>query len=226
MKTPIKAAFRGLAALTLICLAANARADIIENHVVVTSPYYGGNTPGYDASYALQLGTGSWPFPYVDVRVANAVGKSSYAKLSSAPSYLTYLHDVSLFSVTPGAEISSKTLSDGSFTSFFNVASWNVGPKQDIVSPDGNSPDIYLGFSIKTANSPAATPSFGWMHLTYTQSSGLKMVSSAMTTTDAGIYALSQTTIPAVDELGTQVLALMGAAGLVASQLRRRRQSA
>lgn len=225
MKTPIRSAFACLAALTF--LAASAKADIIDNQVAVAPLYYG--TPamplaGYEAAYALRLGTSSYPFPYVDVQFDNAVGKSSYARMTATPTYLTYIQDVDLFAVTPGAEISDRTISNGSFTSFFHVKDMSVGASQDIVSLTGNDPDIYLGFSVKykDSNSNVSAYEFGWMHLQYTQQSGLTMLSSALTTTDAGIYAMSRTTISAVDDVGTQVMALMGAAGLVAAQLRRR----
>jgi hypothetical protein len=211
----------GLSALAV--LAAQAQADVIDNHVVVTSPYYGSaieRPAGFDASYALQLGTGSWPFPYVDVHVDKAEGQASYARLTATPSYLTYIHNVELFQVKPGAEISSKTLADGSFTPFFKVTDWNLGATQDIVSPDGKTPDIYLGFSIDAAKNSTDKPNFGWVHLQYTNQSGLSMVSSAMTTSDAGIFALSRETIPAVDDVGTSVMALLGMMGLVAARRR------
>ena len=221
MKTPIKYAFTCLAALTLV--ATSAKADVIDNQVAVAPLYYG--TPamplaGYEAAYALTFGTSAYPFPYVDVQFDNAAGKTSYTRMTATPTYLTYIQDVDVFAVTPGAEISDRTIADGSFTSFFHVKDMSVGPNQDIVSLTGNDPDIYLGFSVKYKQS--GTYEFGWVHLNYTQQSGLKVVGSALTTTDAGIYAMTRTTIPSVDELGTQMMALMGAAGLVAAQLRRR----
>lgn len=221
MKTPIRCAFTCLAALTF--LATSAKADVIDNQVAVAPLYYG--TPamplsGYESAYALTFGTSAYPFPYVDVQFDNAAGKSSYARMTATPTYLTYIQDVDVFAVTPGAEISDRTIADGSFTSFFHVKDMSVGPNQDIVSLTGNDPDIYLGFSVKYKQS--GTYEYGWVHLNYTQQSGLKVVSSALTTTEAGIYAMTRTTIPAVDELGTQLMALMGAAGLVAAQLRRR----
>lgn len=225
MKTPIRFAFVGLAALTF--LAVSAKADVIDNQVAVAPLYYG--TPamplaGYETAYALRFGTSTYPFPYVDVQFDNATGKSSYARMTATPTYLTYIQDVDLFAVTPGAEISDRTISNGSFTSFFHVKDIAVGASQDIVSLTGNDPDIYLGFSVKykDGNRQISTSEFGWMHLKYTQQSGLTMVDNALTTTDAGIYAMSRTTISSVDELGTQLMALMGAAGLVAAQLRRR----
>lgn len=225
MKTPIRCAFTCLAALAFV--ATSAKADIIDNQVAVAPLYYG--TPamplsGYEAAYALTFGTSAYPFPYVDVQFDNAAGKTSYARMTATPTYLTYIQDVDVFAVTPGAEISDRTISNGSFTSFFHVKDISVGPNQDIVSLTGNNPDIYLGFSVKykDGNRQISTSEFGWVHLNYTQQSGLKVVSSALTTTDAGIYAMTRTTIPSVDELGTQLMALMGVAGVVAAQLRRR----
>jgi hypothetical protein len=193
MKQPIKNAFHCLAALTLLAAHASAKADLIEDHVLLESSYSGnpiGHPPGYDFSRAIRLGTGSWPFPYVDLHVDDAVGKSSYAKLSASRTYLTYVQDVSLFTVTPGAEISSKTIAGDSFAYLMETSDFDglANERYGEITARGDNPDIYLGFAYKFNGSPSEIQNFGWMHLRYTQQSGLTLVSSAMTSTNAGIY--------------------------------------
>ena len=71
-------------AVALAASALAAQATLIDNHVLVRPPYH--SPSGYEQTYSIQLGTGSWPFPYVNLRVDAAAGKSSYASITAEPS--------------------------------------------------------------------------------------------------------------------------------------------
>lgn len=216
-------------ALTASTLA--AQAALVDNHVTVGPTYSSAALlpSGYEQAYSIRLGTGSWPFPYVDLFVDVAAGKESYANITAGPSYLTYVQKVSIAQVKAGDEISARTLTDGTLPSFVKVTTFpspepyfQVNP---LTSPTGNDPDMYLGFSY--TDNQGLNPSYGWAHVRYTQAAGLSVVSSAMTTSDAGIFALTRTTIPAVPEASTTVMLGLGLsciAGLAAA--RRRPQAA
>lgn len=214
-------------ALALASSAFAAQATLIDNHVLV-GPTYGGfaHTPnGYEAAYSIRLGYGSWPFPYIDLYVDAAEGKSSYTTILAAPSYLTYIQNVSIAQVKAGDEISASTLKDGSLPSFVEASTQGYSfIATPLYSPTGNDPDIYLGFSYSNAYS--LNPTYGWAHLRYTQDSGLNLISSAMTTSDAGIFALTRETIPAIPEPSSMAMLCLGLSGIVGvSAARRRRQT-
>lgn len=222
-------------AVALTASALAAQATLIDNHVLVGTPYHGGGTlpDGYEQAYSIRLGTGSWPFPYVDLYVDVAAGKSSYANISAGPSYLTYIQSVNIVQVKAGDEISARTLTDGSLPSFVKVAAFSFEqPPQDpyfhvhpLTSSTGTDPDIYLGFSY-TENTPDMNPTYGWAHLRYTQAAGLSLVSSAMTTSDAGIFALTRDTISSVPEASTTAMLGLGLSGIMGLAAARRRQQA
>lgn len=120
-------------------------------------------------------------------------------------------------------------LIDGSLPSFVKVTAHlnQLGHEQTfqvnpLTSPTGNTPDIYLGFSY--SDSQGLNPAYGWAHLCYTQAAGLSVVSSAMTTSDAGIFAFTHNTIPAVPEASTTAMLGLGGVmvGLVAARRRQR----
>ena len=183
---------------------------------------------GFERGYTLKLGAGGDDFPYVDVFVDDAVGQSSYAALRARDAYLTYLDRVQVFAVTEGAEISAATLAQGGFTPFFQAGGVGGAPAVDIVSPSGSAPDIYLGFSYQRGRGGVEAPAYGWAHLRYTQAGGLSLVDSALTTSDAGIYALSTRTISSVDETSAPLMLGLGALslmGLRAGQRRRQREA-
>lgn len=220
-------------ALTASTLA--AQAALIENHVLV-GPTYGGGGPlpgDYEEAYSIRLGTGSWPFPYVNLYVNVAAGKSSYANITAGPSYLTYIQSVNIAQVKAGDEISARTLTDGSLPSFVKVTAFSFQqPQQDeyfqvnpLTSTTGTDPDIYLGFSY--TDTQGLNPAYGWAHLRYTQVAGLSLVSSAMTTSDAGIFALTSNTISSVPEASTTAMLGVGLSGIMglAAASRRRRAS-
>lgn len=220
-------------ALVFSVSAQLSHASLIENHVVV-SPTSGqaGIPPGYDEGYSMRLGTGVWEYPYVDLFVDRAEGQTSYASLGAGPSYLTYIQEVSIVQVQAGDEISARTLTDDSLPSFVSVKRLTAaGQPFDVtplISPDGNSPDIYLGFSYTNAGTNAGTqnPSYGWVHLRYTQTEGLSVVSSAMTRTDGGIFALTTNTVPAIPEASTTAMMMLGLAGIVGLGVQRRHRQA
>lgn len=218
-------------AVVLIASSVAAQAALIDNHVVVGPTYGGGGTlPGYEQAYSIRLGTGSWPFPYVDLYVDVATGKSSYASITAGPSYLTYVQSVNLAQVKAGDEISARTLTDGSLPSFVKVTAFSFQQPQPVeyfqvnplTSATGTDPDIYLGFSY--TDTQGMNPAYGWAHLRYTQAAGLSMVSSAMTTSDAGIFALTRNTISAVPEASTTAMLGVGLCGIMGLAAARRRQ--
>lgn len=216
-------------ALTLTASTFAAQAEVIDNHVLVTPGYSGGYYPptGYEQGYSMRLGTGTWPYPYVNLYVDAAAGKSSYANITAGPSYLTYIQSLNIVQVKSGDEISARTLTDGSLPSFVNVAAYSYQQGQTfqvqpLTSPTGTNPDIYLGFSY--SNTQGQNPSYGWAHLHYTQATGLTLVSSAMTTTDAGIFALTRNTISPVPEASTTAMLAVGLGCIMVLTTTRRRQ--
>lgn len=218
-------------AVALTASALAAQAALIDNHVLVGPTYGGGGTlpGGYEQAYSIRLGTGSWPFPYIDLYVDVAAGKSSYASITAAPSYLTYIQSVNIVQVKAGDEISARTLTDGSLPSFVKVAAFSsqldeyfkVNP---LTSSTGTDPDIYLGFSY--TDTQGVNPAYGWAHLRYTQAAGLSLVNSAMTTSDAGIFALTSNTISSVPEASTTAMLGVGLSGIMGLAAARRRQRA
>lgn len=217
-------------ALALSTSAVAAQAEIIDNHVLVNPGYMGGDymVPGYEQSYSMRLGTGSWPYPYVNLYVDVANGKSSYANITAGPSYLTYIQSLNIVQVKPGDEISARTLTDGSLPSFVSVTAYSYQQGQSfqvqpLTSPTGTNPDIYLGFSY--SNTQGLNPTYGWAHLRYTQATGLNLVSSAMTTTDVGIFALTHNTISPVPESSTVAMICVGLCGIMLEVTRRRQQT-
>ncbi len=160
--------------------------------------------PGYQAAYALRLGVGEWPYPFVDLQVAH--GPAGDILLKGTDSYLTYIQDVALFTVEPGAEISSRALLSSSVNYLFTAERHLTSHGIAVLEPGVQ--DIHLGYVVDDRM-------FGWIHLNYTQQSGLSLVSSAMTKDDAGIYALRNTTIPAVDEASTATLAALGLLAMI-----------
>lgn len=231
LKTPFKARLLAPLAAAACLLAASpaTHAALVLDSVEVGALFHDQvpGPEGFEQGYTLKLGAGGDDFPYVDVFVDNAVGKSSYAALRARDSYLTYIDAVQVFAVTAGAEISATTLASGSFTPFFQTVGVGGAPGADIVSPSGNAPDIYLGFSYHRTRNGIEPPAYGWAHLRYTQAGGLTLVDSALTTSDAGIYALSTRTISSVDETSAPLMLGMGALslmGLRAGQRRRQRE--
>lgn len=233
MRYFIQQATRFGVAVALTASALAAQAALIDNHVLVGPTYGGGVTlpSGYEQAYSIRLGTGSWPFPYVDLYVDVAAGKSSYASITAGPSYLTYIQSVNIVQVKAGDEISARTLTDGSLPSFVKITAFSFQqPQQDeyfqvhpLTSTTGTDPDIYLGFSY--TDTQGLNPAYGWAHLRYTQAVGLSLVSSAMTTSDAGIFALTRDTISSVPEASTTAMlgvGLSGIMGLAAARHRRR----
>jgi PEP-CTERM motif len=215
-------------AVALTASALAAQATLIDNHVLVGPSYGGGGAlPGYDQAYSIRLGTGTWPFPYVDLYVDVAAGKNSYASITAGPSYLTYIQSINIVQVKAGDEISARSLTDGSLPSFVKVTAFSSQqPQPDpyfqvqpLTSSTGTAPDIYLGFSY--TDTQGLNPAFGWAHLRYTQAAGLSMVSSAMTTSDAGIFALTRNTISSVPEPSTT--AMLGLGGILGLAVARRR---
>jgi hypothetical protein len=217
-------------AVALTASALAAQATVIDNSVRVgprsTSVY----PPSvYGQGYTVGLGTGSWPYPYVDLYVDVAAGKSSYANIAAGPSYLTYIQNVNIVQVKAGDEISARTLTDGSLPSFVKVTAYAPPQGQNfevnpLTSSTGSNPDIYLGFSY--SDQRGLNPAYGWAHLRYTQADGLSLVSSAMTTSDAGIFALTRNTIAAVPEASTTAMLGLGLSGIVGLASARRRQQA
>jgi hypothetical protein len=217
-------------AVALTASALAAQATLIDNHVLVGPPYAGGTLPsGYEQAYSLRLGTGSWPYPYLNLYVDVAAGKSSYANIIAGPAYLSYIQSINVATVKAGDEISARTLTDGSLSSFAKVTALGTPQGQTfqfnpLTSPTGTNPDIYLGFSY--TDTQGQNPAYGWAHLRYTQADGLSLVSSAMTTSDAGIVALTRTTIPAVPEASTAAMLGLGLSGIMGLAAARRRQDA
>lgn len=212
-------------AMALTASALTAHATLLDNHVKARALYQGGvDLPqGYDEAYSIQLGTGSWEYPYVDLYVDRAEGKSSYANILAGPSYLTYIQEVDVVQVKAGDEISARTLADSILPTVFRT--YRTAPfyqLQPLNSPSGDDPDIYLGFSYTGIN-PPSTP-YGWVHLRYTQAAGLSVVSSAMTTSDAGIFALTRNTISVVPESSTAMMLGMGLLGILGLAHSRRGQ--
>ena len=120
--------------------------------------------------------------------------------------------------VKAGDEISARTLSDGSLPSFFKMSSigspqGQIGSGQPITSATGADTEIYLGFSYTDGSNQ--NPSYGWAHLHYTQVEGLSLVKSFMTTSDAGVVALSRSTIAAVPEASTSAMLALGMAAMM-----------
>lgn len=222
------ARFGVAAALTASTLA--AQATLIDDHVLVGQALSGSGLPnGYEQAYSIRLGTGSWPYPYVDLYVDVAAGKSSYANITAGPSYLTYIQSVNLVKVKAGDVISAQTLTDGSLPSFLKVTAYSRQQGQTfqvnpLTSSTGTDPDIYLGFSY--SDNQGLNPAYGWAHLRYTQAAGLSLVSSAMTTSDAGIFALSRNTISSVPEASTTAMLSLGLSGIIGLVAARRRQRA
>lgn len=219
------------AAACLLVAAPATRAALVLDSVQVDGLFHPQvpGPEGFERGYTLKLGFGGNDFPYVDVFVDDAVGQSSYAALRARDAYLTYLDGVQVFAVTPGAEISATTVGNGSFTPFFQAGGLGGAPGVDLVSTSGNAPDIYLGFSLQRTLDGIEPPAYGWAHLRYTQVGGLTLVDSALTTSDAGIYALSTRTISSVDETSAPLMLGLGALslmGLRAGQLRRQREEA
>lgn len=218
-------------AVALTASALAAQAALIDNHVLVGPTYSGGGIlpNGYEQAYSIRLGTGSWPFPYVDLYVDVAAGKSSYANITAGPSYLTYIQSVNIAQVKAGDEISARTLADGSLPSFVKVTAFSQQSQQDpyfqvnpLSSSTGTDPDIYLGFSY--TDRQGLNPAYGWAHLRYTQAAGLSLVSSVMTTSDAGIFALTRDTVSSVPEVSTTVMLGFGLSGVMGLTAARRRQ--
>lgn len=215
-------------ALALTCSTLTAQATLIENHLLVSS-LQGTLPSGYEQGYSLRLGTGSWPYPSIDLFVDNAEGKSSYASISARKSYLTYIQSVYIAQVKAGDEISARTLHDGSLPSFVRLKAYSYEhPElnediqvQPLISITGADPEIYLGFSYTDIY--GLNPTYGWAHLRYTQDAGLSLVSSAMTMSDVGIFALTRTTISPVPETSISAmlgLGLLSIAGLQAARCR------
>lgn len=226
------ARFSAVMALTASALA--AQAALIDNHVLVTPPYGSGVflPEGYEQAYSIRLGTGGWPFPYINLYVDVAEGKSSYASITAGPSYLTYVQNVNIAQVKSGDEISARTLTDGSLPSFVRVTAFaqleqfQVHP---LTSTTGTDPDIYLGFSYTDTRGLGpnfVANAYGWAHLRYTEAAGLSLVSSAMTTSDAGIFALTRNTISAVPEANTTAMLSLGLSSIMGLAAMRRRQRA
>jgi len=222
------ARFGVAAALTALTIA--AQATVIDNHVLVGQASNGGTLPsGYEQAYSLRLGTGSWPYPYINLYVDVAAGKSSYANITAGPSYLTYIQNINLVKVKAGDEISARSLTDGSLPSFVKVTAYSPQQNQyfqvnPLTSSSGTDPDIYLGFSY--SDNQGLNPAYGWAHLRYTQAAGLSLVSSAMTTSDAGIFALTRNTISSVPEASITVMLGLGLSGIMGLAAARRRQRA
>lgn len=232
--------FKSLCAAALLlatsCESATA-ASIVQDQVLVTAPYGGGydKPTNYETSYSLQLGIGSWPFPYVNIHFDDATGKTSYANVIATASYLTYIHDLTIFTVKPGNEISQLTLSNPTYKSLFTTTGWERQADwgNRAISSTGLIKDIYLGFSVKVGdqypqyktypdNSNIAQH-FGWVHLQYTQKSGLTMISSAMTLDGSGIYANSLETISSVDETSSGIMAFTAVLGIISANSRKRK---
>lgn len=218
------------AAVVLTASAMAADAAVIDDHVLVAPTVVGGTLPnGYDHAYSIRLGTGSWPYPYVNLYVDDAAGKGSYATIDAGPSYLTYIQSVNIVKVKAGDEISYRTLTNGSLTSFVKIAAYSPQQPgyfqvQPLTSPTGNTPDIYLGFSY--TDTQGLNPTYGWAHLNYTQAGGLSLVSSAMTTSDAGIFALTRNTISSVPEASTTAMLGLGLSLMIGvTTSRQRRES-
>lgn len=217
-------------AVALTASALAAQATLIDNHVLVGPPSGGSTLPsGYEQAYSVRLGTGSWPYPYLNLFVDVAAGKSSYANITAGPAYLSYIQSINIAKVKAGDEISARTLTDGSLSSFAKVTALGTPQGQTfqfnpLTSSTGSDPDIYLGFSY--TDTQGQNPAYGWAHLRYTQADGLSLVSSAMTTSDAGIFALTRTTIPAVPEASTAAMLGLGLSGIVGLAAARRRQQA
>ncbi len=223
------------AAAAFAALACSAQAALLDNHVVVGAPYYGRPSTNHDQTYSLRLGDAASRIPAVTVYVDNALGKASFATVSAAPAYLTYVQNVNIVQVQAGDEISARTLSDGSLPSLFKATAISspVGQTitgQPITSTTGRDTELYLGFAYNDPNTSSEANlhfNYGWMHLHYDQLKGLSLVSSAMTTSDAGIYALTRNTIASsVDEASSSSLMGLGLAGLVGGAVSRRRAQA
>lgn len=204
-----------------------AQGAVIEDHVLVARLDNNQvNMPGgYEQAYSMRLGTGNWPYPYINLYVDVAPGKSSYANIAPGDAYLTYVQNVDIVRVNPGDEISARTLNDGSLRSFVKVTAftWDQGQTFEIdplSSITGNDPDILLGFSYSDAQ--GQNPAYGWAHLRYTQAAGLTLVNSAMTVTDAGIHALTRDTISAVPEASTMLMLSVGLVGIAGAAGTRR----
>lgn len=223
--------FFAISFAALISNSAFAATSIVQDHVLINAGYtnFDAKPASYETSYSLKLGQG-FGLPYITVHFDNATGKASYAKMLATESYLSYLHDVTVFTINPGDEISQNTLSNTSYKSIFTTSGWSRPADwgNRAISSTGWVEDIYLGFSVKisdlwssNANNPQ-TQHFGWIHLKYTQANGLLMAGSAMTLDGSGIYSNSLTTISSVDETGSSLLACAGLLGLLACKTRRR----
>ncbi len=225
MQRLVKQAARFGVTMALAGSTLAAQAELLDNHVLVgpaLNLYSYPPPSGYEQAYSVRLGAGSWPYPYVNFYVDMASGKSSYASITAGPSYLSYLQNVNIVQVKAGDEISARTLTDGSLTSFVKVTTPGYFEVNPVTSSTGADPDIYLGFSYGATTGPA----YGWAHLRYTQAEGLSLVSSAMTTSDVGIVALTRTTVSPVPELSTASMLGLGLSSIMGIATVRRRQRA
>lgn len=230
MRQFIRHTARIATAVALTASTLTAQATLVEDHILVDR-LFGIDLPeGYERAYSIQLGTGSWPYPYVNFYVDIAEEKISYANISAGPSYLTYIQSVNIVQVKAGDEISARTLSDGSLPSFVKITRYSYEHPElneayqfhPLTSATGTDPDIYLGFSY--TDNQGLNPTYGWAHLSYTRVAGLILVSSAMTMSDSGIVALTSTTIPSVPEINTPAMLGIGMFGIIGLQAARRRK--
>ena len=92
-------------------LAPGAQASVIEDHVLVAgSPQsltYFLSSDGYDSAYELLFGTEPWNYPRVTLAFDSATQGNGFAKMQALPTYLTYSHELSVFTVNANDEISA-----------------------------------------------------------------------------------------------------------------------